>query len=71
MVLPQREVPVNLSGMFFFLVLADTCFKTVKQRSFPREVQGWGLLALCVDCVCPQPGAQQLSEKEWDSSRVK
>lgn len=34
------------------------------------EVQGLAPIALCVDCVWCQAGAEQLSDKEWDYSRL-
>ena len=63
-------------GVFFFLVLEVTFKKKKKESIFaketsPREVQRFGLIAPCVDCICPQPGTQQLSGEEWDYSKVK
>ena len=44
--------------------------KKFSKAAVPMEVQGSAPIALCADCVWCQAGAEQLSDKEWDYSRL-
>ena len=45
--------------------------KRFSKEASPRKVQGLALIALCVDCVWPQAGTQQLSDAGGDYSKLK
>lgn len=44
--------------------------KKFSKAAVPMEVQGSAPIALSVGCVWCRAGAEQLSDKEWDNSRL-